>query len=60
MANLLRLPVILSNPRGLANREILHCQGCFEEVQVNTQGIYISLTLYSLPLTGLDLVLGIQ
>jgi hypothetical protein len=44
----------------VANSEKLRCQGCFEEVGVDLQGTHFSLTLYSLPLTGLDLVLGIQ
>jgi hypothetical protein len=44
----------------VANGEKLKCQGRFEEVGVDLQGTYFSLTLYSLPLTGLDLVLGIQ
>lgn len=44
----------------VANRDKLKCQGHFEEVWVDLQGTIFSLTLYSLPLTGMDLVLGIQ
>ncbi|XP_034707028.1 uncharacterized protein LOC117930485 [Vitis riparia] len=62
MANLLRLPVVLTKSFKVrvANGENLRCQGRFEEVQINLQGTIFSLTLYSLPLTGLDIVLGIQ
>jgi hypothetical protein len=44
----------------IANGERLFCQGHFDEVQVNVQDIQFSLTLYSLPLIGLHMVLGIQ
>jgi hypothetical protein len=44
----------------IANGKKLKCYGCFEEVWMDLQGTHFSLTLYSLPLTGLDLVLGIQ
>lgn len=44
----------------VANRENLRCYGRFNEVPVNLQGIDFSLTLYFLPLIGLDLVLGIH
>ena len=62
LANLLRLPVIPTEtfPVRVANGESLKCQGRFEGVQINLQGTVFSLTLYSLPLTGLDVVLGIQ
>ncbi|XP_021905112.1 uncharacterized protein LOC110820048 [Carica papaya] len=36
------------------------CHGRFENVLVNIQGIFFHLTLFELPLTDLDLVLGIQ
>ncbi|XP_041025505.1 uncharacterized protein LOC121265907 [Juglans microcarpa x Juglans regia] len=62
MANLLRLPAVPTETFTVrvANGENLRCQGRFEEVQINLQGTIFSLTLYSLPLIGLDVVLGIQ
>jgi len=62
MANFLRLPVVPINAFTIwvTNKENLKCQGKFNEVQVDLQGSIFSLTLYSLPLTRLDLVLGIQ
>lgn len=62
VANLLRLPVIPTETftMRVANGENLRCHGRFDEVLINLQGINFSLTLYSLPLTGLDLVLGIH
>ncbi|KAL5565238.1 hypothetical protein UlMin_028402 [Ulmus minor] len=62
VARLLRLSVVPTNSFAVrvANGERLICQGRFDEVQVNLQGIIFSLTLYSLPLAGLDMVLGIQ
>ena len=62
MANLLRLPVVPTQPFTVrvANGENLKCQGRFEEVQIDLHGTIFSLTLYSLPLTGLDVILGIQ
>jgi predicted aspartyl protease len=62
LANALRIPVVptASFTVQVANGEKLKCQGRFEEVGVDLQGTHFSLTLYSLPLTGLDLVLGIQ
>ena len=32
----------------------------FENVKILIQNIHVSLTVYSLPITGLDMVLGIQ
>lgn len=62
VANLLRLPVIPTETFivRVANGENLRCHGRFDEVPVNLQGINFSLTLYSLPLTELDIVLGIH
>jgi len=61
-ANLLRLPVVPTETFTVhvVNGESLKCQGRFEEVPVDLQGIVFSLTLYSLPLIGLNVVLGIQ
>ena len=61
MANLLHLPVVPTQPFTVrvANGENLKCQGRFEEVQIDLHDTIFSLTLYSLPLTGLDVVLGI-
>ena len=44
----------------VANGEQLKCQGRFDDLLVNLQGTRFHLTLFSLPLSGLDLVLGIQ
>lgn len=62
MATLLSLPVKATNPFSVkvANGTMLHCHERFNEVQITIQGTNFSLTLYSLPLTGLDLVLEIQ
>jgi len=62
IARLLRLPVVPTKPFvvRIANGERLFCQGHFDEVQVNVQDIQFSLILYSLPLVGLHMVLGIQ
>ncbi|KAL4318769.1 hypothetical protein GQ457_18G015560 [Hibiscus cannabinus] len=62
MATWLQLPVIPTEPFTVkvANGAPLKCQGRFENVHVLLQGIPFSLTLYSLPLIGLDLVLGVQ
>ncbi|XP_061960644.1 uncharacterized protein LOC133681574 [Populus nigra] len=62
MTNLLCLPVVFTKAFivRVANEKNLKCQEKFNEVQVDPQGSIFSLTLYSPPLTGLDLVLGIQ
>jgi len=62
LANALQIPVVPTTTFTVrvANDEILKCQGRFEEVGVDLKGTQFSLTLYSLPLTGFDLVLGIQ
>jgi hypothetical protein len=62
IARSLRLPVVPTKSFviRIANGERLFCQGRFDEVQVNMQDIQFSLTLYSLPLVGLDMVLGVQ
>ncbi|RVW31621.1 Transposon Tf2-11 polyprotein [Vitis vinifera] len=62
VARTLRLPVVptKSFTVHVANGERLLCQGRFEKVPIDLQGIPFSLTCYSLPLAGLDMVLGIQ
>nr|CAN75225.1 hypothetical protein VITISV_035856 [Vitis vinifera] len=62
VADMLHLPVVPTKPFTVkvVNGTPLKCQGRFEHVHVILQGIPFSLTLYSLPLTGLDLVLGVQ
>lgn len=62
VAQSLRLPVVPTKPFSVhvANGERLRCQGQYEKVPVNLQGIPFSFTFYSLPLAGLDMVLGIQ
>ena len=44
----------------VANGEKVICQGKHEKVYVLIQDVPFELTLYSLPITGLDMVLGIQ
>ncbi|KAH9724161.1 hypothetical protein KPL70_007389 [Citrus sinensis] len=62
VASTLRLPVVptKSFTVRVANGERLMCQGRYEKVPIDLQGISFSLTFYSLPLAGLDMVLGIQ
>jgi hypothetical protein len=62
VARTLRLPVVLTKSFTVhvANGERLLCQGRFEKVPIDLQGIAFFLTFYSLPLAGLDMVLGIQ
>ena len=62
MASMLQLPVIptYSFHVRVANGEPLKCRGRFESVHITLQGIPFTLTLYALPLVGLDLVLGVQ
>ena len=62
MATRLQLPVVPTKPFTVkvANGAPLKCQGLFERVHVLLQGILFFLTFYSLPLIGLDLVLGVQ
>ena len=62
VARLFRLPVVPTEEFTVrvANGERLKCQGRFERVPALLQGIPFLLTLYELPITGLDLVLGVQ
>lgn len=62
VTSLLRLPFIPSRAFTVrvANGSQLQCEGRFEHVYILLQGIPFSLTFYSLTLTGLDLVLGVQ
>lgn len=62
LASMLRLPVVPIETFTVraTNGERLKCQGHFDKVMVNLQGTEFYLTLFSLPLSGLDLVLGIQ
>ena len=61
MANILRLPIIPTAGFSVrvAKRETLSCKRKFERVQVLLQEVLFSLTLYSLRITGLDMVLGV-
>lgn len=61
LASMLRLPVRPKEtfPVWVANREKLTCQGRYDKVQVELQGTEFYLTLFSLPLSGLDLILGV-
>lgn len=62
LASTLNLPVKPTKPFivRVANGQHLHCQIKFYKVPVNLQGTEFYLTLFSLSLSGLDLVLGIQ
>lgn len=62
IAALLQLPVMCTKPFHVrvANGQTLKCQGRFNNVHLLLQGIPFSISFYSLPLTGLDLVLGVQ
>ncbi|KAL4318963.1 hypothetical protein GQ457_18G015170 [Hibiscus cannabinus] len=62
MATMLQLPVIPTKSFNVkvANGEPLQCHGRFENVPIHLQGIPFVLTLYALPLSGLDLVLGVH
>ena len=62
IAELLQLPVVPTEPFNVkvANSDPLKCQGRFENVLVLLQGIPFILTLYSLPLIGLDMMLGVH
>lgn len=62
VARLLQLPAVPTEPFNVkvANGDPLKCQGRFENVQVLLQGIPFTLTLYSLPLIGLNMVLGVH
>jgi hypothetical protein len=60
LARILRLPIIPTKSFHVqvANREGLTYQWRYDRVQI--QGIKFYLTFFFLPLTGLDLVLGVQ
>ncbi|XP_043817377.1 uncharacterized protein LOC110625649 [Manihot esculenta] len=62
MAESLRLPATAVKPKKVkvANGGHLHCSGKFEDVNLLVQGIPFTIILYSLPIMGLDMVLGIQ
>ncbi|RVW21961.1 hypothetical protein CK203_107764 [Vitis vinifera] len=62
VAALLHLPVVPTAPFHVrvANSQPLKCQGRFDNIHILLQGIPFSITFYSLPLNGLDLVLGVQ
>ena len=62
VASLLQLPVIPTDSFNvrMANGRPLQCQGRFENVHISLQGIFFILTLYALPLVGLDVVLGVH
>jgi predicted aspartyl protease len=44
----------------VVNEKGLTCQGHYDKVRVELQGTEFYLTLFSLTLTGLDLVLGVE
>lgn len=62
LANMLQLSIIptITFSVRVVKGEKLTCQGNFEKVQVLIQDVPFSLIVYSLPIIGLDMVLGIQ
>lgn len=62
LASMLKLPMVTTEAFTVrvANGERLQCQGHYDKVLKELQGTKFYLTLFSLPLSGLDLVLGIQ
>ncbi|KAJ8765745.1 hypothetical protein K2173_014867 [Erythroxylum novogranatense] len=62
LAESLKFPAtqIQPNKVKVANGGHLQCNGKFENVPIMIQGISFTVTLYSLPIMGLDMVLGIQ
>ena len=62
VAETLRLPVKPTTPFTVrvANGERLSCKGKYEKLTVNLQGNEFHLDFFSVPLNGLDMVLGIQ
>lgn len=62
IAGLLKLPTIPTTPFNVkvANGSPLRCTGKFKDITFSLQGIPFTATFYSLPIMGLDVVLGIQ
>lgn len=62
VANMLQLLVVPTESFNVkvVNEGPLKCQWRFENVHITLQGIPFVLTLYALPLIGLDLVLGVH
>ncbi|KAF2284990.1 hypothetical protein GH714_034151 [Hevea brasiliensis] len=62
MANVLHLPATPIKPFDVkvADGKPLTCRGKFDNVNILIQGIPFALTLYALPVNGLDVVLGIH
>lgn len=58
MANMLRLPIIptIGVLVRVANGKTLSCIKKFEQVQVLLEDVHFTLSLYSLLITGLDMV----
>lgn len=59
------MPQLSVTPTGsfevkVANGKLLKCQGKFDNIPISLQGSPFVLTLYALPLIGLDLVIGIH
>ena len=59
MANMFQLPIVPTKSFNVkvTNGEPLKCQGRFENVHIALKNVSFVLTLYALPLDGLDLVL---
>ena len=62
LSNMLQLPIKPTSAFTVrvANGENLICQGKFEKVHILIQDVPFSLTIYSLPTSGLDMVLDVQ
>ncbi|KAF2292988.1 hypothetical protein GH714_034621 [Hevea brasiliensis] len=62
IAGILKLPVEPTSPFNVkvANGDPLQCNGKFRNTPALLQGIPFTITFYSLPIIGLDVVLGVQ
>ncbi|KAE8676551.1 hypothetical protein F3Y22_tig00111584pilonHSYRG00153 [Hibiscus syriacus] len=62
VAKTLHFPVKPTTPFTVrvANEEILSCKGKYDKLMVNLQGNEFHLDFFSMPLNGLDMMLGIQ
>lgn len=62
VASRLWLPVIPTKPFSVkvANGHPMRCQGRFNDIPIEVQGIPFSLTFVSLPLTGLNVDLEVK
>lgn len=62
LVRLIQIPVTPINPFGvkIANGEVISCPERYDAVDLQIQECNFQITLFSLPLRGLDLVLGVH